>query len=171
MKETAFHGVHDAGEYITNGSLFVYDKPSARVIDIRQKARRLRQREGIEILVIDYVGMVKADDMRLDKRLQIDSISKAVKELAMELNIPVLLLAQMNRLSEGQKPTLSQLKESGSLEEDADVVILLHRDRDDDSSVQEVDVNVAKNRNGPTGRCTMGLQKSYMKFVNMEVAR
>jgi len=167
MSDVDFNNIHTAGEYIYNSKLFYYDKPSASMVDIKAKARRLKMKEKIELLVIDYIGLVK-NDYNLPRHEQISKTSKAIKELARELNIPILVLAQLNRLAEGKKPSLSELKESGALEEDADVVILLHRDRDDESIVTRTEANILKNRNGETGDTIIGFNKKIMRFVDME---
>ena len=122
-------------------------------------------KEGIELLVVDYIGLIK-NEYDVPRHEQISRTSKALKELARELNIPIIVLAQLNRLAEGKKPSLSELKESGALEEDADVVILLHRDREDESLVAKTEANVLKNRNGETGETVIGFNKQYMRFVN-----
>jgi len=165
MTEDDFVKIHTAGEYIYNSKLFFYDKPSASLIDIKAKARRMKMKEGIELLVVDYIGLIK-NEYDVPRHEQISRTSKALKELARELNIPIIVLAQLNRLAEGKKPSLSELKESGALEEDADVVILLHRDREDESLVAKTEANVLKNRNGETGETVIGFNKQYMRFVN-----
>lgn len=167
MSQDDFNNIHSAGEYIYNSRLFFYDKPSASMVDIKAKARRMKMKEHIELLVLDYIGLIK-NDYDVPRHEQISKTSKAIKELARELNIPIIVLAQLNRLAEGKKPSLSELKESGALEEDADVVILLHRDRSDESIVARTEANILKNRNGETGDTVIGFNRQFMRFVDME---
>ena len=134
------------------------DKPELTVADVRREARRLHRGDGLEMTVVDYLGRLKTDDPRLPRHEQVGRMSGALKELARELNIPVLVLAQLNREIEGRgggRPKLSHLRESGSIEQDADVVMFIDRPEVREPSNTDLrgkaTLTIAKNRNGETG--------------------
>ena len=164
MNHEDFDRMHTAGNEITNGQLYIYDHANAGIMDIKAKARRMKKREGIEAIFIDYIGLIQADRPDIPRHEQISSVCKELKNLAREIRVPVIALAQLNRLAEGKKPGLSELKESGALEEDADIVMLLHRERDSEAETQKTEINIAKNRNGPTGRVPLVFISKYMRF-------
>jgi replicative DNA helicase len=164
MNHEDFDRMHTAGNEITNGQLYIYDHANAGIMDIKAKARRMKKREGIEAIFVDYIGLIQADRPDIPRHEQISSVCKELKNLAREIRVPVIALAQLNRLAEGKKPGLSELKESGALEEDADIVMLLHRERDSEAETQKTEINIAKNRNGPTGRVPLVFISKYMRF-------
>lgn len=127
--------------------MWLWRPRSPTVAEIRAKAREIAAIRGLGLLVVDYLSLVKADDPRAFRRDQLSQIGKDLKDLASELKIPVLALSQLNRSSEGEKPKLSHLAESGTIEQDANAVWLLHRD--DRASVEAL-LMVEKNRSGPT---------------------
>jgi replicative DNA helicase len=148
--------------------LYLYDQPNAGIADIKSKLRRMVSRDGVKIAFIDYVGLVKPEKRDIPRHEQVSLVSKDLKQMSRELNIPIIVLAQLNRLAEGKRPNLSELKESGALEEDADCVILLHRDRDDDEAmVVPVEAHILKQRNGPTGKVEIAFHKRYTRFENL----
>jgi replicative DNA helicase len=166
-----------AGRELGKGKLFIDESPKRTVLQIGANARRYKARENIGLLVVDYVGLVEPDNPRDPRHIQVGTVSRRLKQLARELRIPVIALCQLNRMSEeraNHKPRLSDLRESGSLEQDADVVYLLYRPEvfaekgkeDADSRPGEVDLIVAKNRNGRTGEITLTFQKEFMRFEN-----
>lgn len=168
----------DLSKIMTGGSrvyekrLFLYDFPNAHILDVKSKIRTMVHRDNVEIVFVDYIGLIRPEDRRLPRHEQVSVVSKELKEIARELDIPVVVLAQLNRQAEGKAPSLSELKESGALEEDADVVILLHRERDNNeeqkkSIVVPVDIFVAKNRNGATGSDKIAFHKRYTRFENL----
>lgn len=143
-----------------------FDDTSAQsVLHIAANARRLARRPaGLDLIVIDYVQLIEPEDRTAKRHEQVGAISRRLKALARGMNIPVLALAQLNRGVEEraiQKPRLSDLRESGSLEQDADVVILLHRE---DQNPELLGVEVAKNRNGPTGSLHVRFDRARMRF-------
>lgn len=147
----------DAAQIIGRKPLYIDDSSHQTVGDIRRRARRLR-RELLKLLVVDYIGLIGPRDPKAARWLQVAQITADLKALARELQIPVLALCQLNRESEGtkdHKPRLSQLRESGSTEQDADVVMFIHREEyyepDDVDARGKGELIVAKNRNGPTG--------------------
>ena len=155
-----------AGELVSKSRLFIADVPNQTMTTIAANARRMKRLYGIELLVIDYLQLVSADAKRETRQEQIANISRRLKLLARELAIPVLVLAQLNREVEarqGQRPKLSDLRESGALEQDADGVFLLHRHDD-----TLIDLIVAKQRNGPTGDVRLLFIKQQMRFESFE---
>jgi replicative DNA helicase len=144
-----------------------------KLLDLRALARRLRSIYKVEIIFIDYITLITSENTLIPRHEQIAEISRSLKSLARELNIPVVVLSQVRRDSEGKQPTLADLRESGSIEQDADVVMFLHRERttsskDDDKSPVVIDTQLilAKQRNGPTGIVDIVFLPSYTKFEN-----
>jgi replicative DNA helicase len=164
MDKKDFDGLHRAGNEITNGQLYIYDHANAGIMDIKAKARRMKKREGVEAIFVDYIGLIQPDRRDLPRHEQISSVCKELKNLAREIRVPVIALAQLNRLAEGKKPGLSELKESGALEEDADVVMLLHREREEEGNSRLTEVNIAKHRNGPTDKVPLIYLPQFTRF-------
>ncbi|MDR2703586.1 MAG: replicative DNA helicase [Cellulomonadaceae bacterium] len=139
---------------ISDAPLFIDDSPNLTMMEIRAKARRIKQQHGLDLVIIDYLQLMTSGKSRVESRQQeVSEFSRALKLLAKELDIPVIALSQLNRGPEqrgDKKPALSDLRESGSIEQDADVVILLHRDYNDEDRAGEADLIVAKHRNGRT---------------------
>ena len=139
--------------------LYIDDNSSMNISKIRRRARQMHRRHGIKAVVIDYIQLIRGE-RGIVREEQVQQISWGLKSLAKELKIPVIALCQLNRSAENNRdhvPTMSNLRESGSLEQDADIVILLHRPEYYDNSVRigQMDVIVGKNRNGPTGIATL----------------
>lgn len=165
--------VHKTG-HVQEAPLFIDDSPNLTMMEIRSKARRLRQRNDLRLVIIDYLQLMSSGRKVESRQLEVSEFSRQIKLLAKELQIPVVALCQLNRGPEqrnDKKPMLSDLRESGSLEQDADVVILLHRedayDRDSPRA-GEADFIVAKHRNGPTATVTTAFQGHYSRFVDMQ---
>lgn len=158
---------------LAQAAIFVDDSFTLNLSEIRSKARRMKERHDIECVFVDYLQLIKDND-RLDRHLQIGNISRGLKALARELNIPVITAAQLNRgveqrSSREKRPMLSDLRESGSIEQDADQVLMIHRKESEDGAIDtselaEVDLIVAKNRNGPTGDVEMLFRKRFTRF-------
>lgn len=151
--------------------LFIDDTPSQTMLRIAANSRRLKLRHGLRMVVIDYLQLIEPENRRDPRQEQVAQISRRLKFLARELQIPVIALAQVNRASEDRqdhKPRLSDLRESGSIEQDADTVMMLHRpgryDQSEDDKVLQVIIE--KQRNGPTGEVTLTFLKQYMRFEN-----
>jgi replicative DNA helicase len=156
---------------------FIDDTPGASALELRSKARRLHAEVGIDLVVVDYLQLMRGD-FRSENRVQeISSISRALKALARELNVPVLALSQLSRGVESRtdkRPILSDLRESGALEQDADVVIFIYRDELYNENTERknlADIMVAKHRNGPTGTVTLYFKKELAQFLEAEVRR
>ena len=166
-----------AGKLI-NAPLHIDDTPGLSILQLRAKARRMSQQHGIKLFVIDYLQLLHSTAKRAENRQQeIADISSGVKALAKELNVPVIVLSQLNRELEkdkSRKPRLSDLRESGSIEQDADLVGLLYKphveeevDDDDDAAPLEahpVNLLIAKQRNGPTGDVRLTFLKGFTRF-------
>ena len=161
-----------AGDEIRSSPLFIDDSTDATILKIAAKARTLKQTKGLRAIFIDYIQLIQPEDRRAPRQEQVAQISRRTKMLARELGIPVIVLAQINRNSEereGNIPRISDLRESGSLEQDADTVMLLHRpDRlNPGERMGEIDVIIAKQRSGPTGTVTLKFERSKSKFTNL----
>jgi len=155
------------------GQLIIDDTSTITVAEIRAKARRIKARHGLNLLVVDYLQLMNSNRRHENRQVEVSEFSRQLKILAKELEIPVIGLSQLNRGPEqrqDKRPMLSDLRESGALEQDADIVILVHRpdayDREDPRS-GEADLIVAKNRNGPTTTVTVAHQLHYSRFADL----
>ncbi len=153
--------------------LFIDDSPNMSLMEIRAKCRRLKQQHDLKLVILDYLQLMSSGKRVESRQQEVSEFSRALKLLAKELQVPVVALSQLNRGSEqrtDKKPMVSDLRESGSIEQDADMVILLHRDDmyDKESArAGEADVIVAKHRNGPTKTLVVAFQGHYSRFANM----
>jgi len=157
---------------ISEAPLFIDDSPNLSLMEIRAKARRLKQRHDLKLIVIDYLQLMTSGKRVENRQQEVSEFSRQLKLLAKELNVPIIAISQLNRSPEqrsDKKPMLSDLRESGSIEQDADVVILLHRDDlyDNQNRSGEADLIVAKHRNGPTRTITVSAQLHFARFVDM----
>jgi replicative DNA helicase len=153
--------------------LFIDDSPNMTMMEIRAKARRLKQRFDLKLLIIDYLQLMSSGRKVESRQVEVSEFSRSLKLLAKELEIPVIAISQLNRGPEqrqDKRPMLSDLRESGSLEQDADMVVLLHREdvyERESPRAGEADFILAKHRNGPTGTVTVAFQGHYSRFVDM----
>ena len=164
-----FHKLQDAAGRCYYAPLYVVDVPNMPLLDLKAMARRLVVNQGVKIIFIDYIGLISTDMPTSQVWEQVSEISKSLKALARELNIPIVALSQVARDAEGNEPNLAQLRGSGSIEQDADVVMFLHRERVktvERDAVQDAKLIVAKQRNGPTGDVDILFLSSYTKFEN-----
>lgn len=158
---------------INDAPLYIDDSPNMTLVEIRAKCRRLAQQVDLKMVVIDYLQLLTSGKKVESRQQEVSEFSRALKLLAKELGIPVVALSQLNRQTEQSKdkrPEISHLRESGSLEQDADVVILLHREgiyEKDHPRAGEADIILAKQRNGPTGTVVVAFHGQYSRFVNM----
>ena len=157
---------------ISEAPMFIDDSPNLSLMEIRAKARRLKQRHNLKLIVIDYLQLMTSGKRVENRQQEVSEFSRQLKLLAKELNVPVIAISQLNRSPEqrsDKKPMLSDLRESGSIEQDADVVILLHRDDlyDQQNRSGEADLIVAKHRNGPTRTITVSAQLHFARFTDM----
>lgn len=158
---------------ISEAPLFVDDSPNLTMMEIRAKARRLKQRHDLRLVVVDYLQLMTSGKKVESRQQEVSEFSRSLKLLAKELEVPVIAISQLNRGPEqrtDKRPMVSDLRESGSLEQDADMVILLHRpdafERDDPRG-GEADLIVGKHRNGPTATITVAHQLHLSRFVDM----
>ena len=166
LRPSDFHKITDAAGRLYDAPLFIEDSPNLKLLDLRAQARRMKSNHSIEIVFIDYLTLISSENQDLPRHEQIAEISRSLKALARELDVPVLALSQVRRETEGKLPTLADLRESGSIEQDADVVMFLHRERGTDENLneRETDLIVAKQRNGPVGKINLTFFPEYTTF-------
>jgi len=158
---------------ISDAPLFIDDSPNMTMMEIRAKARRLKQRNDLKLIVVDYLQLMTSGKRVESRQQEVSEFSRQMKLLAKELEVPVIALSQLNRGPEqrtDKRPMLSDLRESGSLEQDADMVILVHRPdawEADDPRAGEADLIVAKHRNGPTATVAVAHQLHYSRFADL----
>ncbi|MGH3743419.1 MAG: replicative DNA helicase, partial [Mycobacteriales bacterium] len=161
---------------MSSAPLYIDDSPNLTMMEIRAKARRLKQRKDLKLIILDYLQLMSSPRRVESRQQEVSEISRQCKLLAKELEVPIVAISQLNRSSEqrqDKKPMLSDLRESGAIEQDADVVILLHREdayERESPRAGEADFIVAKHRNGPTGTVTVAFQGHYSRFVDMSPA-
>jgi replicative DNA helicase len=177
-----YEALRDACGEMSEAPIYIDDTSSLTPLELRAKARRLKSRHGIRCIMVDYLQLMHLGTSRVESRQQeITTISRYIKALARELNIPVVVLSQLNRSPEGReghRPRMSDLRESGSIEQDADVVILLHREdyyrRSEDEKDYKPDntaeLIIAKQRNGPTGTVPLRFMERFTRFENASYA-
>ncbi len=158
---------------VSSAPVFIDDSPNMTMMEIRAKARRLKQRHDLRLIVIDYMQLMTSGKKVESRQLEVSEFSRQIKLLAKELEVPIIAISQLNRGPEqrsDKRPMLSDLRESGSLEQDADMVVLLHREdlyERESTRPGEADLIVAKHRNGPTRDITVAFQGHYSRFVDM----
>jgi replicative DNA helicase len=178
LQERDFPKLTAAAAKLAAAKMFIDDTPGLSIMELRAKARRMKSQYNIELIVIDYLQLLRSTTRRAqdNRQLEISEISGGIKALAKELNLPIVVVAQLNRqpdtrAKEGGRPRLSDLRESGSIEQDADVVGLLVRpeyyETDEDGKQEkagEAELIIAKQRNGPTGDVPLTFLKQYTRF-------
>src|SRR5699024_5834099 len=158
---------------VSSAPLFIDDSPNMTMMEIRAKARRLKQRNDLRLVVIDYLQLMTSGKKVESRQVEVSEFSRQIKLLAKELEVPIIAISQLNRGSEqrtDKRPMLSDLRESGSIEQDADVVLLLHRPdmyETESERLGEADFIIAKNRSGQPGTSTVTFQGHYSRFVDM----
>ncbi|MDF2903631.1 MAG: replicative helicase [Bacillus sp. (in: firmicutes)] len=160
---------------LSNAGIFIDDTPGVRIGEIRSKCRRLKQEHGLGMVLIDYLQLIQGDGRSGENRQQeVSEISRTLKQLARELEVPVIALSQLSRGVEqrqDKRPMMSDIRESGSIEQDADIVAFLYRDDYYDKETENkniIEIIIAKQRNGPVGTVQLAFVKEYNKFVNLE---
>jgi replicative DNA helicase len=161
---------------LSETKIYIDDTPGIGVLEMRAKARRLMAEHGLDLLVVDYVQLMQARGRFDNRTLELGAISRSLKGLAKELNIPILVISQLSRAPESRsdhRPMLSDLRESGALEQDADVVVLLFRaDQYPDAKPEEqgiAELNIAKQRNGPTGLVKLAFIREQTRFADLDL--
>ena len=167
---------------LAEARIYIDDSPQVRVAEMRGKARRLSYEQEINLIIVDHLGLMQAD-YRIENRVQeISYISRSLKALARELNVPVLAVSQLSRAAEWRaehRPQLSDLRDSGSIEQDADVVLFIYRDdyynpeeewknlHTGEKYPPPAELIIAKHRNGPTGQIQLNFRRDLAKFENI----
>ena len=181
--ETEERRIMDATGILSEAPIYIDDSPQLRVIEMRSKARRLHYERGISLIIVDYLQLMQADGRGENRVQEISYISRALKGIARELNVPVIAVSQLSRAVEwraSHRPQLSDLRESGSIEQDADVVMFIYRDELYYASQKEwedahqgetypppAEIIIAKHRNGPTGQLNLRFIPKLAKFENI----
>ncbi|PDO10342.1 MAG: replicative DNA helicase [Candidatus Reconcilbacillus cellulovorans] len=159
---------------LSEANIFIDDSPSLTVFDIRAKCRRLKQERGLGLVVVDYLQLIQGRGRSDNRQQEVSEISRMLKQIARELDVPVIALSQLSRSVEqrqDKRPMMSDLRESGAIEQDADIVAFLYRDDYYDKDTDRkniVEVIIAKQRNGPTGTIELAFLKNYNKFVSLD---
>jgi replicative DNA helicase len=174
LRDSDFSMLARAAGVLQSCKIWIDDTPAITLLEMRSKARRLKAEHDVSMLVVDYLQLMRSPEYAENRVQEISDISRSLKALARELQVPVIALSQLSRASEQRggerKPILSDLRDSGAIEQDADLVIFIHRpeyyDRDDESKRGLAEVMLAKNRNGPTGDVDLFFHREYTRFDN-----
>ncbi|MCP5051482.1 MAG: replicative DNA helicase [bacterium] len=183
LNQQEWRALEMAAADLGNARLYIDDSATLSIIEMKTRARRLWRERELDVVFVDYLQLMKVTGENLNRNdsraREVAVISASLKEMAKELQIPVVALAQLNRSpeqrggkKEGIKYQLSDLKESGAIEQDADLIMFLHREEQNDKDTErqgEADLIIAKQRNGPTGRIVLAFQGKFTKFANMEL--
>ena len=155
-----FSKITESARDINDSPIWINDTPNIPLLDLKSQTRKMK-RMGIKIVFIDYLTLIKHGDPRMPRYERVGEISKSLKALARELNIPIVVMSQLNRQSEGAKPSLADLRQSGEIEEDSDIIMLIHRE---DRESEKAELTIAKHRNGPCGKIDFSYFAQYTKF-------
>jgi replicative DNA helicase len=160
-----FSRITEACGKLYEAPLYISDSPDLKLLDLRAQARRMKSNQDVKIIFVDYITLIGSENRDLPRHEQIAEISRSLKSLARELNLPVVALSQVRRETEGKRPSLADLRESGSIEQDADVVVFIHTE---DLKAEMREIAVAKQRNGPVGDIQLAFLARYTKFEPLE---
>ncbi|MFN8392656.1 MAG: replicative DNA helicase [Bdellovibrionota bacterium] len=175
LMETDFPRLVDAASKLAGAEIYIDDTPAVSVLEMRAKARRLHRESPLSLIIVDYLQLMRGSSKKIERREQeISEISRSLKGLAKELGIPVIALSQLNRgveTRQDKRPIMADLRESGAIEQDADLIGFVYRDEvyhpeTNDKGIAEL--IVVKHRNGPVGTVRLGFQAEHTKFVNLE---
>jgi len=157
---------------LAQAPIFIDDTPGLTPMELRTRARRLKREHGLELVLVDYLQMMQSFEGNENRATEISNITRALKNLAKELNIPLIAMSQLNRSLEqrpNKRPVMSDLRESGSIEQDADVILFIYRDEvynEDSADKGTAEIIIGKQRNGPTGTVRLTFLGQYTKFEN-----
>jgi replicative DNA helicase len=178
LKASELDTIIDAAGRIYEAPLYIVDMPNMKLLDLTALARRLKADKQIQIIFIDYLTLITSENVQLPRHEQVADISRSLKALARELEIPIVVLSQLRREAEGQSPSLSDIRESGSVEQDADLIMFIHRERENDRSPSdnqgekyppiEAELIIAKQRNGPVGTVKVLFFPAYTRFEALD---
>ncbi|MDO4940190.1 MAG: replicative DNA helicase [Erysipelotrichaceae bacterium] len=177
LNDADWSKLNEASQELRKQKFYIDDTPGIKVSDMFAKARKLSQDHGLSLIVVDYIQLISANSKSESRQQEVSEISRKLKAMARELNVPLIALSQLSRSVESRQdkhPMLSDLRESGALEQDADIVMFLYRDayynrEANDSQVREdVDLSLAKHRNGPTGNIKLAFEKDVNAFYGIK---
>ena len=179
LQDDQWMKLYESSNIIGSTKLLIEDQSNVTIGDIRNKCRKLKQRHNVGLIIIDYLQLMSGNGRTDSRQQEVSEISRGLKVLAKELDVPIIALSQLSRAVEARtdhRPMLSDLRESGSIEQDADVVMFIYREdkyRDDlpEEDKNKAEIIIAKQRNGATGTVMLGWQGEYTKFVNLEHSR
>jgi len=174
VRDEEWHNLGAAAGRLYTAPVYIDDTPALSILELRARARRLKKEHGLELLVVDYLQLMRGRTSAPDRREQeISEISRFLKALAKELNIPVIAISQLNRMveqREDKRPRLADLRESGAIEQDADVILFIYRDEVYNRNSERkgvAEIIIGKQRNGPTGEFEAAFQAAYTTFKNL----
>ncbi|MDR2477121.1 MAG: replicative DNA helicase [Treponema sp.] len=182
LSSSDFRKILEVSGRMSEAPFYIVDMPNMKLLDLRSQARKLRSQQQIEIMFIDYLGLISHESSSLPRYEQISEISRSLKSLARELKIPVVVLCQLNREAQWEVPMLANLRDSGSIEQDADLVLFLHREQAKKNKKEQneeplpldgipTELIIAKQRNGPVGAIKLELKSKYAKFLPLTIAK
>ena len=167
----------DALERLSRAKIYMDDSPAgAGILELKSKARRLKMESGLDLIVIDYLQLISSGNS-FNRVQEVSEISRGLKSLARELDVPVIALSQLSRALEARpdkRPIMSDLRESGAIEQDADIILMLYRDdyyNEFSETPNVTNIFIRKNRNGPTGQVDLKFERQHQKFYEIERAR
>jgi len=174
IRKDDWHKLTSAAGKLAESPIFIDDSSAISVLEMRAKARRLKVEHGLSLIIVDYLQLMRGRGNAERREQEISEISRSLKGLAKELRVPVIALSQLNRGVEtrtgNKKPTLADLRESGAIEQDADVIIFLYRDevynKDSNDNKGKAEIIIAKQRNGPTGSIPLSFLSQCTRFVD-----
>jgi replicative DNA helicase len=180
LKPADYNNLMQAAGRLYEAPLYIVDIPGITIMDLRVQARRLRTLEKVEIIFIDYLTLITSENSQIPRHEQIAEISRSLKGLARELGIPIVALSQLTREAEKERPNLANIRASGAIEQDADMVIFIHRERESDKKPDKsgaktgpeddstAELIIAKQRNGPVGFVKVAFVREYAKFAPLD---
>ncbi len=177
LGETDWPRLTDAAGHLSDAPIYIDDTPAITVIEMKAKSRRLKAENGLGLIVLDYLQLMRGSAYRDSREQEISEISRSLKALAKELSVPVIALSQLNRKVEdrtNRRPMMADLRESGAIEQDADVIAFIYRDdvynkSDDNPEKGIAEIIIGKQRNGPTGIVKLAFQEKYTRFENLAI--
>ncbi len=176
IEDQDWQKLYEAGDTLAQAPIFIDDTPALSTLELQARCRRLKAEHNLGLIIIDYLQLMRASGRTDSREQEISEISRSLKALAKELNVPVIALSQLNRKVEertDKRPMMSDLRESGAIEQDADIIIFLYRDAaynksEDNPLKNHAEIIIAKQRNGPVGKCELFFKKEYTLFENMD---